>query len=859
MSNRTPTKALSRALALILSLSAFSLFFHTPAYARVASVERLTLTGDAAAIQMVAEGSLSAVSAVSADVDDDGASDVVVGLTGSSGSAILVWRGNPSLVTPHLGSMHDGSALVPAGVIRTVNVAPYVLALRDVNRDGRVDVVADADGDMATVSLGIDDPSLEAVEVSVPVEKSGADPLVVSGHFNADAIPDTVSIDRSTLVATVELSKLRATFTVTSTADAGVGTLRQAILDANAAGGSDIIDFNIATPSKTITLASPLPFVTETAAIDATTQPGYAGSPLIELTGGTSGAIADGIVVQAASTLIRGLAINDFGNRGIVIQAASCIVQGNHIGTNLAGTVAVPNGGAGIAVETSGGTTVGGLTEAAMNVISGNAGSGVAVVGTGAASNTIVGNRIGTNRAGTSAIPNTTNGVSLFAGANSTVIGGASAGARNVISGNTLHGIFVSDTVSGGLFENNSVGSGPDGSSDLGNTIDGIHVAGFNTDIIHNRIANNGGDGVIVELTGSGVTISENSISGNGNLGIDLTGDGVTPNDVSDSDSGANGLQNYPILDEVSSVGGTTTVMGTMISQPSSTYRIEFFSNASCDSTGSGEGDTYLGFVNVTTNVIGTTDFTATLSATVTTSQVITATATDAAGNTSEFSPCTLAQTTADVSVSITAVPNPVAPGGNIVYTVTITNAGPLAATGVQYLSSTPSGTVFTSATTTQGTLTTPPAGGIGAISGDIGTIAANASVTITIVVEVTGPPSLTIVYTGFVSTTAPESSTANNTATVSTVVIDPPVITSISKVPGEPFRVRILGANFQPGVVVFIANDASPWPSVKMKDSATLTLKKGATLKARFPKGVPVVLRVVNPDGGQASATFTR
>ncbi len=89
--------------------------------------------------------------------------------------------------------------------------------------------------------------------------------------------------------------------------------------------------------------------------------------------------------------------------------------------------------------------------------------------------------------------------------------------------------------------------------------------------------------------------------------------------------------------------------------------------------------------------------------------------------------------------------------------------------------------------------------------------------------------------------------------------MIDPPVITSISKVSGEPFRIRILGANFQIGVVVFIGADATPWPSVKMKDSATLTLKKGSTLKSRFPKGVPVTLRVVNPDGGQASMSYTR
>lgn len=342
-------------------------------------------------------------------------------------------------------------------------------------------------------------------------------------------------------------------------------------------------------------------------------------------------------------------------------------------------------------------------------------------------------------------------------------------------------------------------------------------------------------------------------------LAIDLNGDGVTANDVSDADSGANDLQNFPVLSSATSVGGTTSIVGTLVSEPSTSYRIEFFASASCDASGNGEGEVYLGFVNVVTNVIGATDVNASLAASVSSTQSITATATDPSGNTSEFSACVSAQTTADVAVAITGVPNPVTPGGNIVYTITVTNAGPLTAANVVMLSSTPSGTVFTSATTTQGTLTTPVSGGVGAISCAIGSMLAGATVTISIVVEIVGPPSLTIVNTAFVSTTTPESTTANNTATATNQVIDPPVITSISKVSGEPFRIRILGANFKAGVVVFIGADASPWPSVKMKDSTRLTLKKGSTLKSRFPKGVAVVLRVVNPDGGQASMSYTR
>ena len=861
MLNRTHRPYPSRATALILSIVLTSFFLPAPALARLVSGPRITLEGDAIAIQMIADGSARAVSAIAADINDDGASDVIVGLSGTGGGAILVWRGNPALVYPNHGLEDHGQSLDPVGLVRFVPIPPQELTLRDVDSDRRIDVVAASDGAEAIVVLGVDDPTLEPVELTVPVSKSGENPLIVSGRFNADAIPDVVTIDRASLEPTATLSKLRAVFSVTSLADSGAGTLRQAILDANGAAGADTIDFNISTgiAVKIIEIATPLPAITETVVIDASTQPLYDLAPLIELSGSLLSAGEDGLVIQAPSSVVRGLAITGFPGRGIVVQGANSIIEGNHIGTNLAGTLIKANDGAGVVIDAAGGTTVGGPTEAGMNVISGNGGAGVVVGGTGAASTGLLGNRIGTNRAGTIGLSNGTNGVTLLDGANSTTIGGLSAGARNVISGNTLHGIFVASTVSGGLIVNNAIGSSTDGTGDVGNKSDGIHIAGFNTTISGNRIASNSGDGVAAEATASGVLITQNAMAGNGGLAIDLNADGVTANDAGDGDGGANDLQNFPVLTSSTSVGGTTTVTGTIASEPSTSYRIEFFGNSSCDPSGNGEGNVYLGFVNVTTNVIGTADIFGSFAVNATTTPLITAIAMDGAGNTSEFSACVAAATTADVSVSINGVPNPVVPGGNIVYTITVNNAGPLAATDVLLQTSTPSGTVFTSATTTQGTLTTPTPGTVGAITCAIGTMADDATVVVSIVVEVTGPASLTIVNTAFVSTTTPEASTANNTDTETTAVIDPPVITSISKVPGEPYRIRILGANFQVGVVVFIGADATPWPSVKMKDSTRLTLKKGSSLKSRFPKGVPVPLRVVNPDGGQAIMTYTR
>ena len=72
-------------------------------------------------------------------------------------------------------------------------------------------------------------------------------------------------------------------------------------------------------------------------------------------------------------------------------------------------------------------------------------------------------------------------------------------------------------------------------------------------------------------------------------------------------------------------------------------------------------------------------------------------------------------------------------------------------------------------------------------------------------------------------------------------------------------FRLKITGINFQPGIQVFIATSTTPWPNVSYKSSAALVLKKGDTLKAYFPKGVPVPIKFVNPDGGTATQYFTR
>src|SRR5262245_6866446 len=191
-------------------------------------------------------------------------------------------------------------------------------------------------------------------------------------------------VSRSRRLEAMEDRLLLATFPVTSTADSGNGSLRQAILSAESTPGADTISFSIGSGPQTIRLSSPLPQINDSVTIDGTTQPGYAGTPLIELNGSTAGAGANGLTISAGNSTVRGLAIRGFAGSGIVLDTnGGDVIQGNFIGTNAAGTV-LANGGSGVLISGVGNNTVGGTTAAARNVISGNSGAGVTITGAAA-------------------------------------------------------------------------------------------------------------------------------------------------------------------------------------------------------------------------------------------------------------------------------------------------------------------------------------------------------------------------------------------------------------------------------------------------------------------------------------------
>jgi hypothetical protein len=154
-----------------------------------------------------------------------------------------------------------------------------------------------------------------------------------------------------------------------------------------------------------------------------------------------------------------------------------------------------------------------------------------------------------------------------------------------------------------------------------------------------NVISGNGGAGVWIDSTASGVSVLVNSIFSNQGLGIDLSPAGVLPNDPGDGDAGANDGQNYPVLTAADADPSGVTVQGSLDSTPDSDFRVEFFSIPVCDDSGNGEGERYLGFLEVTTDNTGAAGF-STLLPGVSDLESITSTATGAGGSTSEFGAC---------------------------------------------------------------------------------------------------------------------------------------------------------------------------------------------------------------------------
>jgi hypothetical protein len=517
------------------------------------------------------------------------------------------------------------------------------------------------------------------------------------------------------------------TFTVVNTENSGPGTLHQAILDANANPGADVIAFDVPGDGvHTITLTSPLPVITDPVTIDGYTQPGASPNTngpglglntelTIQIDGWDAG--EHGCLALATSdSVVKGLAVTYCHDEGIRLTAGPYSgnrIEGCFIGTSTLGVNTWWNG-VGIQIEGQTGATIGGTAPEARNLIAANH-TQILIGDSPNSGHLIQGNLIGLKRSGTETIYGYGSQVGVLVRVGTDIlIGGDTPAARNVISGvgpgialgdspgaslasgNTVAGNFLGTDVTGTLYLGiggagirvadpnntiggtipgsgnviagaewgvwidsgdgtvvlgNAIGTDAGGTLDFGNRDGGIRVdandvtiGGIGTGeanvIAFNGRWGSGNAGVLV--LGQRVTVRGNRIFANkpessvGGLGIDLFegAPGPTLNDAGDGDAGSNGLQNFPVITSSTASGAS----GTLDSTPNAAFTIDFYATPACDGSGFGEGTTYLGSTAVATDGTGNASFAAALA--VPPGNIVTATATNETGNTSELSQC---------------------------------------------------------------------------------------------------------------------------------------------------------------------------------------------------------------------------
>ena len=624
----------------------------------------------------------------------------------------------------------------------------------------------------------------------------------------------------------------------------------------NAAGTTDMINFNIAgTGLHTITASSALPDIGETVTINGYSQPGSKANT--QATGALNSVLlisVPGFTVTSGHVVLQGL---DFPTGGLVIKGDTNRVEGCYIGTNNLGTVA-PGLAPGAATQTGilvlgSSNLIGGTDPGTRNLISGNNSAGVLIQG-GASGNTLEGNLIGTQANGATALGNavgvrfessTSNkvggtdtgagnviagnsyaGVWLFNASNSVIegnligttatgqtalanqnfgvavdgttgsamIGGTTAAARNIISGNNGPGVLVATRETGHDVRGTYIGVAADGTTALGNVGPGIRVAradkgmyiGGTIAAAANLISHNLGAGVTVDPASSSssapaptaVSIRTNQIYNNQSIGIDLGSDGTTNNHNGGPVSGQpNGQLNTPVLSAVTSDGSTTSITGSYNGAPSTTYTLQFFSSPFASFTSRGDGLTYLGQTTVTTDSAGNASYLAGMPVPVGAGKPVSAIAIDPTGNTSEFSADSAFAFSSPVNLAVvlSQVASPIGTGQPFTYTATVTNNGTNTANNISLVCAAFGGGVQVDAAKTtinQGTISVETGG----IYATIGSLAPGISAKATITATATQSGQINL--TGLTYSSEPETTTTDNsTHEVVTVAAAPDLV----------------------------------------------------------------------------------
>jgi trimeric autotransporter adhesin len=454
--------------------------------------------------------------------------------------------------------------------------------------------------------------------------------------------------------------------TVTNTNDSGAGSLRAAIQAANGNGSAGgIIEFAIGSSCgpQVISLKSELPEITTDVLIKGYTQPGASANDLdtgddakicIILDGSTHN-VANAISANGTSgesLTLEGLAFSGFSATAIDLAGTGHTIEGIRVGGSASG-VALDPVGYGIVVDLDGSdVTIGGSDDSNRNIIGDTTEAPIIIAGgsdipnSAAHNNKIINNYIGVGWNNSTSkftnLENTQEGV-VIEGSSNTI-------KNNVIGFNFLGGIelFTSDA------HNNTVSDNYIGISPLGDNqsnYDGgvrIFEGAHDNEIMGNTIADNEYTGITIDDDSQGNHITGNSIHDNGQLGIDLGGDGVTPNDNDSLEvNQPNRKLNFPIIQSAIGEGFKGTVAGYVFTTPGD-YTIEIFASQACDASGYGQGDEFVGTGTATVAANGLLvqgQGSGAFSIPVVGFFVagythITATATDANGNTSEFSQC---------------------------------------------------------------------------------------------------------------------------------------------------------------------------------------------------------------------------
>lgn len=487
------------------------------------------------------------------------------------------------------------------------------------------------------------------------------------------------------------------------TCDSAHCSLREAINAANATVAEDAVHFDISGPAPHVIQPTAGVFAYRPVIIDGTTQAGHAGTPVVQLDGSRVSS-GDGVQFQGSGSTVRGLSITGFPGAGVWLRGDSHVIESSWIGVAVDGTadggyqgvtvsgsgnrvggagglgnVVADSVGVGIGVGGSNnvieGNTVGlapggsapaspnpfsnlngielnGSTEVVTgnvvrgNVVSGNRQEGIQVAGLNATGNTIADNLVGTDAAATVAVGNGTQfrGINLAFGANQTTIDG------NVVAGHGIGIQLISPQTINNVVTANHVGTNANGDAlpnGTGiavyagpNAVGGV-VPGEGNVVHHNRSWGIQVGTAFGESAPQGVRIAGNSIDENGLSAIDLASVGA--NDAGDADGFENAGQNHPVLSSATGTASSTSVDGVLDSNADEAFRIEVFASPACDGSGKGEAARFLGAVAVGTDAAGHATFSATFAAAIGDGDVVTATATDASGNTSELSACVTA------------------------------------------------------------------------------------------------------------------------------------------------------------------------------------------------------------------------